>query len=98
MLTTEIRSPVGVKVFGSDLTEIETIGKRLEQILQKIPATRSVYGERVAGGYFLDFDLKRREIARYGLTIREVQEVIMSAIGGEKLSGRGAGGGGYPVY
>ena len=97
MLTTGIRTPVGVKVFGSDLSEIERIGQRLEQILQKVPGTRSVYGERVAGGYFVDFDLKRREIARYGLTIQEVQEVIMSAIGGENVSTTVEGRERYPI-
>jgi copper/silver efflux system protein len=97
MLTTGVRTPVGVKVFGSDLAEIETIGKRLEGILQVVPGTRSVYGERVAGGYFVDFNLKRREIARYGLTIKEVQEVIMSAIGGENVSTTIEGRERYPI-
>ncbi len=97
MLTTGVRTPVGIKVFGSDLTEIETIARRLEGILQHVPGTRSVYGERVAGGYFVDFDLKRREIARYGLTIREVQEVIMSAIGGENVTTTIEGRERYPV-
>ena len=97
MLTTGIRTPVGIKVFGSDLAQIEATGRRLEQILQGVPGTRSVYGERVAGGYFVDFDLKRREIARYGLTIKEVQEVIMSAIGGENVTTTIEGRERYPV-
>ena len=97
MLTTGIRTPVGVKVFGSDLNEIETIGRRLEEILRKVPGTRSVYGERVAGGFFVDFELKRREIARYGLTIKEVQEVIMTAIGGENVTTTIEGRERYPV-
>jgi Cu(I)/Ag(I) efflux system membrane protein CusA/SilA len=97
MLTTGIRTPVGIKVFGSDLKRIEEIGRQLEQILQKVPGTRSVYGERVAGGYFVDFDLKRREIARYGLTIKEVQEVIMFAIGGENVTTTIEGRERYPV-
>jgi Cu(I)/Ag(I) efflux system membrane protein CusA/SilA len=97
MLTTGIRTPVGIKVFGSDLNEIEAIGRRLEQVLAGVPGTRSVYGERVAGGYFVDFDLKRREIARYGLTIREVQEVIMAAIGGENVTTTVEGRERYPV-
>ncbi len=97
MLTTGIRTPVGIKVFGSDLAQIEATGRRLEQILQKVPGTRSVYGERVAGGYFVDFDLKRREIARYGLTIKEVQEVVMSAIGGENVTTTIEGRERYPV-
>ena len=97
MLTTGIRTPVGIKIFGSDLVEIEMLGQKLEQALQKVPGTRSVYGERVAGGYFLDFDLNRREIARYGLTIQEVQEVIMSAIGGENVSTTIEGRERYPI-
>jgi Cu(I)/Ag(I) efflux system membrane protein CusA/SilA len=97
MLTTGIRTPVGIKIFGSDLSQIESIGKRLEGILQAVPGTRSVYGERVAGGYFVDFDLNRREIARYGLTIQDVQEVIMSAIGGENISTTVEGRERYPI-
>jgi Cu(I)/Ag(I) efflux system membrane protein CusA/SilA len=97
MLTTGIRTPVGVKVFGSDLNEIEAIGRRLEQVLAGVPGTRSVYGERVAGGFFVDFDLKRPEIARYGLTIKEVQEVIMTAIGGENVTTTIEGRERYPV-
>ncbi len=97
MLTTGVRTPVGIKVFGADLAEIETIGRRLEAILQGVPGTRSAYGERVAGGYFVDFDLKRREIGRYGLTIQQVQEVIMSAIGGENVSTTIEGRERYPI-
>ena len=97
MLTTGIRTPVGIKVFGSDLNEIEAIGRRLEQVLADVPGTRSVYGERVAGGFFVDFDLKRREIARYGLTIKDVQEVIMTGIGGENVTTTVEGRERYPV-
>ncbi len=97
MLTTGIRTPVGIKVFGSDLKQIEAVGKQLEGLLQSVPGTRSVYGERVAGGYFIDFDLKRKEIARYGLSIKEVQEVIMSAIGGENVSTTIEGRERYPI-
>jgi Cu(I)/Ag(I) efflux system membrane protein CusA/SilA len=86
MLTTGVRTPVGIKVFGADLAEIERIGRRLEQILQPVPGTRSVYGERVAGGFFLDFDIKRQELGRYGLSVKEVQDVIMSAVGGENVT------------
>jgi Cu(I)/Ag(I) efflux system membrane protein CusA/SilA len=97
MLTTGIRTPVGIKVFGSDLGEIERIGRRLEQILQDVPGTRSVYGERVAGGFFVDFDLNRRAIARHGLTVKEVQDVIMSAVGGENVTTTVEGRERYPV-
>jgi copper/silver efflux system protein len=97
MLTTGIRTPVGIKVFGADLKQIENIGKEIEPIIQKIPGTRSVYGERVSGGYFVDFDLNRTAIARYGLTIQDVQDVIMSAIGGENVSTTIEGRERYPI-
>ena len=97
MLTTGIRTPVGIKIFGADLKQIEEIGKQLEQIIQKVPGTRSVYGERVSGGYFVDFDLNRPEIARYGLTIKDVQDVIMSAVGGENVSTSIEGRERYPI-
>ena len=86
MLTTGIRTPVGIKVFGSDLKQIEETGMHLEMILKDVPGTRSVYAERVAGGYFVDFDLKREQLARYGLSVGEVQMVIMTAIGGETVT------------
>ncbi len=86
MLSTGIRTPIGIKILGADLKEIEKIGLQLEGILKDVPGTRSVYSERTAGGYFLDFNLKREEIARYGLTIDDVQSVIMSAIGGESVT------------
>jgi Cu/Ag efflux pump CusA len=97
MLTTGIRTPVGVKIFGADLVEIEKIGQQLEGILQKVPGTRSVFGERVAGGYFVDFDLNRGQIARYGLTIDDVQQVIMTAIGGDNVSTTVEGRERYPI-
>ena len=97
MLTTGIRTPVGIKIFGADLAQIERIARQLEPILQAVPGTRSVYGERVAGGFFVDFDLRRREIARYGLTIKEVQDVIMAAIGGENVTTTIEGRERYPV-
>ncbi|MDE2141550.1 MAG: efflux RND transporter permease subunit [Elusimicrobia bacterium] len=86
MLTTGVRTPIGIKVFGSDLGEIERIGGELESILGRVPGTRSVFAERTAGGYFVDFDLKRDRLARYGLSIKEAEEVIMSAIGGETVT------------
>jgi Cu(I)/Ag(I) efflux system membrane protein CusA/SilA len=97
MLTTGIRTPVGIKIFGANLKEIEAIGQQLEGILQKVPGTRSVYGERVAGGYFVDFDLNREAIARYGLRIGDVQTVIMTAIGGENVSTTVEGRERYPI-
>ena len=86
MLTTGVRTPVGIKVLGADIKKIEKIGTHLEMILKDIPGTRSIYAERVAGGYFLDFDIKREEIARYGLSISDVQMVIMAAIGGDNIT------------
>jgi Cu(I)/Ag(I) efflux system membrane protein CusA/SilA len=86
MLTTGVRTPVGIKIFGAQLAEIEKIGMQLEQIVKPLPGTRSVYAERVSGGYFVDFTLKREQLARYGLTIEEAEMIIMSAIGGENVT------------
>ncbi|HEX8951088.1 MAG TPA: efflux RND transporter permease subunit, partial [Polyangia bacterium] len=86
MLSTGIRTPVGIKVFGSDVREIERIGGELERILEKVPGTRSVFAERTAGGYFLDFELKRDALARYGLTVDDANAVVVSAIGGEVVT------------
>ena len=86
MLTTGVRTPIGIKIFGSDLTTIEKIGADIERVVRDVPGTRSIYAERTAGGYFLDFDLKRDELARYGLPVDEAQDVIMSAIGGETVT------------
>ncbi len=86
MLTTGVRTPVGIKVLGSDLTEIQSVGEELEKLMKSVPGTRSVFAERVAGGYFVDFTPKREALARYGLTLDDLQAVIMSAIGGETLS------------
>ena len=97
MLSTGIRTPVGIKIFGPDLTKIEVIGRHLEKVLNSVPGTRSVFAERVAGGYYLDFDLKREEIARYGLTIEDIQMIIESAIGGESITTTVEGRERYPV-
>jgi copper/silver efflux system protein len=86
MLTTGVRTPIGIKIYGPNLNEIEKIGISLEEIIKPLRGTRSVYAERVSGGYFVDFTLKREEIARYGLSIQEVEEIIMSAVGGENLT------------
>ena len=97
MLSTGIRTPVGIKIFGPDLAKIEEIGKNIEASLQMITGTRSVYAERVMSGYYLDFELKREEIARYGLAIDEVQMVIESAIGGESITTTVEGRERYPI-
>ena len=86
MLTTGVRTPLGIKVLGSDLGEIEKIGEQIETALKDIPGTTSVFAERTTGGYFLDFDLKRDQLARYGLNFDDANEVLMSAIGGEAVT------------
>ncbi len=97
MLTTGIRTPIGIKIFGPDLQEIEAVGERLEPILRGLPGTRSVYAERVAGGYFVDFELKRDALARYGLSVSAVQDVILSAVGGENVTTTIEGRARFPV-
>ena len=86
MLSTGIRTPVGIKVGGADLKVIEELGGHLEAILKDVPGTRSVYAERVAGGYFVDINIKRDRIARYGLTVGDVQDVIQTALGGMTIT------------
>lgn len=86
MLSTGVRTPIGIKILGADVNQIEKIGTQLESILGDVPGTRSVFAERTAGGYFLDFTLKRESLARYGLTIKEAEMVIQSAVGGEPIS------------
>jgi len=97
MLATGIRTPVGIKVLGPNLEEMEKIGLGIEQRLKSIPGTRSVYAERVTTGYFLDISVRREEAARYGLSVRDVQEVIESAIGGMNLTTTIEGRERYPV-
>ncbi|MDP3540953.1 MAG: CusA/CzcA family heavy metal efflux RND transporter [Elusimicrobiota bacterium] len=86
MLTTGVRTPIGIKVQGADLAKIEALGMKVEAALRDVRGTRSVYAERAAGGYFVDFKLKRDQLARYGLSVKEVEMVIMSAIGGEPVT------------
>ena len=97
MLTTGIRTPIGIKVMGADLGKVQEIGEHIEMVLQDVPGSKSVFAERTAGGYFLDFTLKRDELARYGLTIDEANDVVMSAIGGENISTTVEGRERYPV-
>jgi len=97
MLTTGIRTPVGIKILGPDLNKIQETGLHIEMVLQDVPGTTSVFAERVAGGYFLDFNLKREELARYGLTIEQAQMVILSAVGGENITTTVEGRERYPV-
>jgi len=97
MLSTGVRTPLGIKILGSDLEKIEGLGTRLEMVLKDIPGTRSVFAERAAGGYFLDFDLKREELARYGIPVEDAQMVVLSAIGGENVTTTVEGRERYPV-
>jgi len=86
MLSTGVRTPIGIKVFGADLDEIQRIGERIESVLREVPGTRSIYAERAAGGFFVDLVPNREALARYGLTIDDLHAVIMSAIGGETIT------------
>jgi Cu(I)/Ag(I) efflux system membrane protein CusA/SilA len=86
MQSTGIRTPVGVKVFGTDLSEMERIAREIEQALKTIPGTSSAYAERVMGGYYLDIVPNRDSLARYGLMVGDVQDVIGTALGGEAVT------------
>jgi len=86
MLATGIRSVLGIKVFGADLGEIGRISKEIEQALAVVSGTRSAFAERTTGGYYLNFTVLREAIARYGLTVGDVQDVVESAIGGTSVS------------
>jgi copper/silver efflux system protein len=97
MLLTGIKTPVGIKILGADLNEIQRIGTDIERILQPISGTRSVYAERVAQGYFTDIRVDRDAIARHGLMIADVQDVIESAIGGQNITRTIEGRERYPV-
>lgn len=97
MLSTGIRTPVGIKILGSDLNEIERLGVDIEKRIQEVPGTRSAYAERVTTGYFVDIDVKREEAARYGLTVMDVQQIIQSAVGGMNLTTTVEGRERYPV-
>jgi copper/silver efflux system protein len=97
MLTTGIRTPVGVKVSGADYREIDRLAAEVERALTGLPGTRSVFAERSGGGYFLDFVWKREELARYGLTIDEAQMAVANSIGGENITTTVEGRERYPV-
>jgi len=97
MLTTGVRTPVGIKIYGADIKQIENLGTQIEATLPKVQGTRSVFAERTSGGYFVDFKWNRDELARYGLTIDMAQDVVMSAIGGENVTTTVEGRERYPV-
>ncbi|TPW09267.1 MAG: Cu(I)/Ag(I) efflux system membrane protein CusA, partial [bacterium] len=97
MLSTGVRTPVGIKVFGSDLAVIESIGARIEAVVREVPGTRSVFAERAAGGWFLDIEPDREALARHGLTIESFQMTIAAAVGGENVTTVLDGRARYPV-
>jgi Cu(I)/Ag(I) efflux system membrane protein CusA/SilA len=86
MLSTGIRTPVGLKIHGDDLEKIQRIGRQVEAVLPSVKGTRSVFSERTAEGYFLDFNWNRDTLARYGLTIDDAQIAVQNAIGGENVT------------
>ncbi|NOY12614.1 MAG: efflux RND transporter permease subunit [Deltaproteobacteria bacterium] len=97
MLSTGIKTPVGIKVMGDDLETLSRIGEEIEAVVREIPGTLSAFSERVVGGNYLDFDIDRRAIARYGLTVGDVQDTIMSAIGGMNVAQTVEGLERYPI-
>lgn len=86
MLSTGIRTPVGVKVFGKDLGEIEKLARQIEQAVKTVPGTSSAYAERVTGGYYLDITPRREQLARYGITVGDFQQVVATALGGAPVT------------
>ena len=97
MLSTGIKTPVGIKLSGPDLQVLEQLGRQVESVVRNVPGTLSVYAERVMGGNYLDFEIDRRAIARYGLTVGDVQDVIQWAIGGMNITTTVEGLERYPV-
>ena len=86
MLSTGIRTPIGIKVFGKDLSEMERIAREIETAVKRVPGTTSAYAERITGGYYLTIEPRREHLARYELTVGELQAVISSALGGEMVT------------
>jgi Cu(I)/Ag(I) efflux system membrane protein CusA/SilA len=86
MLSTGIRTPIGIKVFGKDLDEMERVARQIEVVVKKVPGTTSAYAERITGGFYLNIEPQREQLARYGLGIGELQEVIATALGGETVT------------
>ncbi len=97
MLSTGIKTPVGIKISGPDLAELERIAMDVESTMKRLPETLSAFADRAVGGYFLDLDIRREEVARYGLTVGDVQDVIVSAIGGMRISETVEGLERYPI-
>jgi Cu(I)/Ag(I) efflux system membrane protein CusA/SilA len=86
MLSTGIRTPIGIKVFGKDLTEMERLAKEIERVVKTVPGTTSAYAERITGGYYLDIEPDALALARYGITVGDVEEVIATALGGDMVT------------
>jgi Cu(I)/Ag(I) efflux system membrane protein CusA/SilA len=97
MLATGVRTPLGIKIFGPQLSEIEQLGRHIEAQLKPLPGTRNVFFERVEGGFYLDFDIKREAAARYGLRIGDIEDVIEAAVGGMNVSNTIEGRERYPI-
>ncbi len=97
MLSTGIKTPVGIKIMGEDLSVLSDLGEKIEAIIRDVPGTLSAYSERVVGGYYFDYTIHREEAARYGLTVGDVQDVIQSAVGGMNITQTVEGLERYPV-
>jgi len=97
MLSTGIKTPVGIKIMGPDLRVLSDLGQRISAVLQEVPGTQSAFPDKTVGGHFLDYHIKREEAARYGLTVGDVQDVIMSGIGGMNVTQTVEGLERYPV-
>ncbi|HUT41909.1 MAG TPA: efflux RND transporter permease subunit [Gammaproteobacteria bacterium] len=97
MLSTGIKTPIGIKVSGPDLNVLEQLAGDVEQAMKQLPETLSAFGDKAAGGYYLDFDLRREDAARYGLTVGDIQDVIQTAIGGMNITWTVEGLERYPV-
>ncbi len=86
MLSTGIRTPIGIKVFGKDLEEMERLAREIEAVVRSVPGTTSAFAERITGGFYLDIEPDRAALARYGMAVGELQEVVASALGGEMVT------------
>ena len=86
MLSTGIRTPVGIKVFGKDLAEMEQLAREIEAVVKQVPGTSSAYAERITGGWYLDIEPDRAQLARYGILVNDLQEVVATALGGEMVT------------
>ena len=97
MLSTGIKSPVGIKIGGADLDTLEKIGQEVERLMKKVPGASSVIAERVTGGRYIDIKIDRLKIARYGLNIEDVQSLISTAIGGDNIGEKIEGLARFPI-